>query len=279
MMAHLFIAKIFLAKIFFVKIIVIISAILGIYLQHFTSAKILPILRVTYTAFDLAIMKDDGILVPILDDMIKEGNLGSKHSLVQINTIPPIYEGNDYIKKVTQKISILSQIQINKMFESLVEKGILTTEDLANLHNKIDIRYLLGCDKTKWSYTIQQSTDEINHITNNTLENITLNVNVCFNLAYIQNLPTYIKQISAHELGHYIYYFKDKAPQIFEKICRRDNKTICSNNKFMSNYAKSWPEEDYAESFAHWYLNDLSNSNFTTKLNYFFKLSPQSNLE
>lgn len=237
-MAHFFIAKVFLAKIFVIKIIVIISAIFGILLEHYSSAGVTPILRATYTAFDLATKEDDHIIMPMLDDMINRSNL-NLNNLIQIKNILPIYEGNDYVKEITQKIITLSEIQVNTTIKNLIEKNVLTVQDLANLNNNISIKYLLGCDKTRGSYTIQQSENIIGDIRDTTLENITLNVNICFDYSYIQDLPKYVQQITAHELGHYVYYFKDTNPQSFEQKCRNGKKTICPKKDFISKYAQT----------------------------------------
>lgn len=271
LMAHFFIAKVFLAKIFVIKIIVIISAIFGILLEHYSSAGVTPILRATYTAFDLATKEDDHIIMPMLDDMINRSNL-NLNNLIQIKNILPIYEGNDYVKEITQKIITLSEIQVNTTIKNLIEKNVLTVQDLANLNNNISIKYLLGCDKTRGSYTIQQSENIIGDIRDTTLENITLNVNICFDYSYIQDLPKYVQQITAHELGHYVYYFKDTNPQSFEQKCRNGKKTICPKKDFISKYAQTWPEEDYAESFAYRYLWDTSNPNLIKKFNHFSTL-------
>lgn len=271
--AHFFVIKVFLAKVVLIKVILVMIAIFGILIQHFSSADITPILRFTYTAFDLATKEDDGVIMPVLDTMI---NKSETHNLIQVNNVLPAYEGNDYVKGVTQKIITLSEMQVNMTLQGLLEKDVLNTEDLANLDNKISIKYVLGCDKTKGSYTIQQSINTNNHTTTTALENIILNVNICFDYSYIKNLPSYIQQITAHELGHYVYYFKDTHPQSFEQKCRKGNKMICQKKGFISKYAQTWPKEDYAESFAHRYLGDIlqskTDTSITTKINYFSTL-------
>jgi hypothetical protein len=210
--------------------------IFGILVEHFSSADILPILRTTYTAFDLATKQDDGILLPTLTDIISKTE---KHNLIQIKNILPIYKGNEYVKEIIQKIITLSEMQVNTTIQHLIAKNVLTTADIKTLNNKISITYILGCDKIKGSYTIQQSINTNNDIVNTTLENIILNVNICFDYFYIKSLPNYVQQITVHELGHYMYYFKDTNPQLFVQKCRKKNKMICSKKDFISSYAQS----------------------------------------
>jgi hypothetical protein len=64
----------------------------------------------------------------------------------------------------------------------------------------------------------------------------------------------HVQQILAHELGHYIYFFKDKNPSNFSEICWDNGKMNCLPQDFVSNYATKSQEEDYAESFAYRYL-------------------------
>jgi hypothetical protein len=59
----------------------------------------------------------------------------------------------------------------------------------------------------------------------------------------------------SHELWHYIYFFKDKNPSSFSEICWNKWQINCLPSEFVSKYATKSVEEDYAESFAYWYLD------------------------
>lgn len=186
------------------------------------------------TIFDLQENKDDEILLPTIQHTL--ANITWEKQITISNNYPS-YKTNDYSNKLIKKITELTEILVNKTIETLIEKWKLTKSDLDNLDKKISIKYILGCGKIRWNYTIQQIINDKNETIKNIFQNITINANICFNYQYIQNLEKYIQQITAHELGHYIYYFKD-----------------ANANKFIGNYVELWPEEDYAESFAHQYL-------------------------
>lgn len=82
-----------------------------------------------------------------------------------------------------------------------------------------------------------------------------LNIAICNTAEYQANYRAYFKQILAHELGHYIYFFRDQDPQAFDTICRTNEQNTCNAKGFFSEYAQKNKEEDYAESFAYRYKN------------------------
>ena len=51
--------------------------------------------------------------------------------------------------------------------------------------------------------------------------------------------------------------FRDTWSSNFDKICW-DTAKGCSSENFVSNYANSNAAEDYAESFAYWYLDNFN---------------------
>ncbi|MDR2416471.1 MAG: putative zinc-binding metallopeptidase [Candidatus Peribacteria bacterium] len=83
---------------------------------------------------------------------------------------------------------------------------------------------------------------------------IKLNINLCNEENYIKNFDRYVRQIFIHELGHYLYYFKDSTTVTFDMLCRETEESSCQDEDFVSAYAQKNKEEDYAESFAHWYI-------------------------
>jgi len=94
--------------------------------------------------------------------------------------------------------------------------------------------------------------------TDRVFKQIKLNINLCTNELYLKNFDTYIRQILIHELGHYLYYFKDATTEKFDAICRKKGVLSCASTDFVSAYAMKNKEEDYAESFAHWYLSNTN---------------------
>jgi hypothetical protein len=53
-----------------------------------------------------------------------------------------------------------------------------------------------------------------------------------------------------------VYYFKDTNVEDFTNICWDNDQDTCSSNEFVSTYAQKNKEEDYAESFAYWYMSN-----------------------
>jgi len=172
----------------------------------------------------------------------------------------------------------LADEYIQKEIWKLLEKNFLTQEDLKILDNKIVLNYNKTCANTKWAFHMLQSSDWKQKI----FKSIILNVNLCDNKSFIQNYTNYIRQIFIHEISHYIYMFRDTWTADFDIICWDSGKG-CSEDSFVSNYANSNAAEDYAESFAYWYLDNFnwvdkqhwssSNSILWEKLSYFNKLA------
>ena len=134
---------------------------------------------------------------------------------------------------------------------NLLSLGILTPHDQETLNNHIEINYLPWCKKTHGSFHILQNktTKE------KKFKTLKLNIAICNTPEYQANYRAYFKQILAHELGHYIYFFRDQHPQAFDAICRNNEQNTCNAKGFFSEYAQKSKEEDYAESFAYRYKN------------------------
>lgn len=81
-----------------------------------------------------------------------------------------------------------------------------------------------------------------------------------------------------HEFGHHVRRYKDPTPELFTNICRTDGKRNdrCVDRDFVSEYAQTAPEEDYAEHFQQWVIKRRSRPGFIdTKIRYFDKLLTQ----
>ncbi len=93
---------------------------------------------------------------------------------------------------------------------------------------------------------------------------ITLVVNLCNAPFYMNNFQAYMNHILVHELGHYVYYFKDTTHTVFDALCRKNKTNVCNGSAFVSDYAMTMMEEDYAESFAYRYLviNERQRNNY-----------------
>lgn len=219
------------------------------------------LIKTQNSVFDSINRKNDTILWPLLDGQITAAKSGNntqgKLDIKNQKLYATYYKDGSYSKNISEKIVQLSDIIIATSIQKLQNMRVLTPTDINTLKNKITVQYIPDCRETKWSTTVEETVEGTNNkrITVN-VQNITLNVNICFNYQYIQNIKNYIEQITIHELGHYVYYIKDTTPQTFQKICRKTNKASCPKTDFFSKYSQSWPEEDYAEVFLHRYLGD-----------------------
>lgn len=142
---------------------------------------------------------------------------------------------------------------LQDIMADLVNIKILDENDLKTLNNKIEVTYQQSCDVTEWSFRVVKNKQTWKY----TFKGIKLIIAYCEK----NNTPTrqkrHVQQILAHELWHYIYFFKDDNPSKFSEICWDNGKMNCLPEEFVSRYAQKSQEEDYAESFAYWYLYNV----------------------
>lgn len=143
-----------------------------------------------------------------------------------------------------------SEKYLQDIMADLVGIGILDQNDLNTLNNKIEVNYLQSCNVTEWAFRVVRNKKTWKY----TFKNISLIIAYCEKNNTPERQKRHVQQILAHELWHYIYFFKDKNPSKFSEICWDNGKINCLPEEFVSNYAKKSEEEDYAESFAYWYL-------------------------
>lgn len=140
---------------------------------------------------------------------------------------------------------------LQETLTSLINSNILNKNDLNILNNKIKVTYKQSCDFTEWTFRIIKDQDSEKY----TFKDINLIIAYCDKDSSQNRQKRHTQQILAHELWHYIYFFKDKNSSTFSKICRNDTKATCQPEEFVSDYAQESPEEDYADSFAYRYLD------------------------
>lgn len=143
----------------------------------------------------------------------------------------------------------LTQKNLKAELKNLVQLKILSLKESKLIEEKTEISYYPGCEKAKGSFHLlqhQQSKDK-------QFKALKLSIGICQETNYLAKYRAYFKQIFAHELGHYLYFFKDRNPDAFNNICRKQRKKSCKYEEFVSSYAQQNQEEDYAESFAYWY--------------------------
>lgn len=143
-----------------------------------------------------------------------------------------------------------TETYLQEIMADLVNIHILDKNDLITLNNKIEVTYLQSCNVTEWSFRVVRNKQTWKY----TFKWIKLIIAYCDKNNTATRQKRHVQQILAHELGHYIYFFKDENPSKFSEICWDNGKMNCLPQEFVSNYATKSQEEDYAESFAYWYL-------------------------
>lgn len=177
-------------------------------------------------------------------------------------------------KKVAWKMSLLYRNIIMDSLKNLKNDGILTTDAIDSIGSKIMFEYVNQCDQLRGLTKVTLSRNKLGRTLSTSLNSITFNVNVCEDVSYIANFDSYIKDLVYHELAHYIYYIDDKSYQQFESLCRStDLLNTCKRSDFVTDYARSGPQEDYAETFQHRYQSKGSfNNTINKKFRYFDQL-------
>ncbi len=157
---------------------------------------------------------------------------------------------------VKKSFSESSENYLQEILADLVDINILDKNDLKTLNNKIEVTYLQSCDITEWSFRVVRNKQTWEY----SFKWIKLIIAYCEKNNTPERQKRHVQQILAHELWHYIYFFKDDNPSKFSEICWDNGKLNCLPQEFVSNYATKSHEEDYAESFAYWYLYNTDGS-------------------
>ena len=148
---------------------------------------------------------------------------------------------------------------LQEIIANLVDIRILDENDLKIMNNKIKVTYQQNCQITEWAFRVLRNKQTWNY----TFKEIELVISYCDKNNTAERQKRHVQQILSHELWHYIYFFKDKNPSKFSEICWDNGKINCLPQEFVSNYAKKSQEEDYAESFAYWYLYNTDGTDWS----------------
>lgn len=169
---------------------------------------------------------------------------------------------NSNAKDIATIIKNISLQASDQALTALADRHILTDKEKDTIKDKLELRFISSCEKNKGYHRIKQYYNNNNILTNTTLEEVKIDVWLCDSYQYIDQLDQQIKKLLLHEIGHYVYYFKDKSTNMFENICRDKNwktaKKTCSSNEFVSNYSQTSADEDYAETFSRWGLTQMN---------------------
>ena len=150
---------------------------------------------------------------------------------------------------------------LHEIMADLVNIGILDNSNLKTMNYKIKVTYQQSCEVTEWAFRVMRNKQTWKV----TFKEIELIIAYCDKNNTPERQKRHVQQILAHELWHYIYFFKDDNPSKFSEICWDNGKMNCLPQEFVSNYAKKSQEEDYAESFAYWYLYSTDDSDTDDK--------------
>ena len=144
---------------------------------------------------------------------------------------------------------------IYKTLDLLLSKQLLNWDEIKLFNQKIKIHYTTKCQPLRGNFQLINNDDW-----SRSPKGIELLVSLCKPLPEVKSLERQLQHILTHELGHYIYFFRDKTTEKFNTICRNDEQNTCTKRDFYSNYSQENKEEDYAESFAFW-VSQLDNKN------------------
>ena len=94
----------------------------------------------------------------------------------------------------------------------LLKYKILNLEEIKHFEGKIKISYTLACDETHGSFQYRQKGDGTR-----VPEGIEILISLCKPLAEGTALQEHIQHVLVHELGHYLYFFRDENNTKFVK--------------------------------------------------------------
>ena len=174
------------------------------------------------------------------------------------------------VQTTIQRIAKAKQVYAD-IIEDFISKSWLQPSDRDQMVGKIAFNLSNNCNELDGKILVRQRYDKNHNPLNNELVNLFITINLCFQPNYEANYNTFIKRIVYHELGHYLDYFHDRDDSVFRNMCWSGNTKTCTDDAFITSYAESAPDEDYAETFSY-YIQDGSSVNdpiLQHKIDYF----------
>lgn len=181
-----------------------------------------------------------------------------------------------------------SQRQIAKLSAQVMERAIkdvlllflkkwlFTQTDIDRIRDKFVFEWTENCSAVAGRYEVQYEIDRQWKRRNTKTSEIHLTVSACTNIWFVLQKYDLAKLIVIHELGHHTRRYKDQDTTDFTTLCRNSDGSRndrCVARDFVSDYAQTAPEEDYAEHFQQWVIRRRDRSGFIDdKLNYFEEL-------
>ena len=181
--------------------------------------------------------------------------------------LEPIKDSNEVIWYSLNKVNDIlnsyekTHIFLKKALKEAVERKIIDEKEREYYEKTTKIYYNFNKD---WAV---RGSNDITH------DLLTFSYDkTLFRLLPEQEIERYIQQIVFHELAHKIAFSRDeKFKKEFEDICWKWEKNICKPKDFVSEYAMSDKDEDYAETFAfvkadYWEWREKKLFNLSSKL-------------
>jgi hypothetical protein len=192
---------------------------------------------------------------------------------ISVSNKSDILKMNATSKRVVADMSNLYRGIVGEALYRLQQDGILSQADVEAVGSKIFFNYVQQCSNLRWLTKVKLSRTSTGRLVSGSLVSITLNVNVCEDMSYLGSFDQHVKDLVYHEIAHYIYYLTDPTTANFESICTSsDAKNLCLRKDYVSDYAMTAAEEDYAETFQFWYQKTVTpkaNTKLSQKFDYF----------
>lgn len=164
----------------------------------------------------------------------------------------------DQLTMTLQRISKAKEVYA-EIVEKLIGQWFLTAADRDEMVGKVAFTFSNNCNQLDGKILVRYWSDSNDKFVESELIEMLININLCFTGNYQANFETFLDKIIYHELGHYFDYFHDMDTDgAFRNICWSGKQNICSTNDFVSTYALTSADEDYAETFS--YFEQMSNS-------------------
>lgn len=187
------------------------------------------------------------------------------------------YDANELSSLNTQQLDIIhdriskAKVEYATIVDGLISDGWLQAKDRDEMVGKISFKFSNNCSELDGKILVRERFDQNKDPIKVELISLNITINLCFSYSYASNYQTFIDRIIYHELGHYYNYFYDMDNQSFLAICRSGQTNICQPTEFISTYAPTLPEEDYAETFAYYVQNNqtVGNTKLQQKIDYF----------
>ncbi len=108
-----------------------------------------------------------------------------------------------------------------KVMVNMKKAGILDSSDIEQLKDVIMFEYVKTCGSVNGRYEVKETlTGQGEHIRYDT-DALHLRVNLCGNFFMLRDIAEVYEKIVVHELGHHVYYYKDRLGNAdFEALCR-----------------------------------------------------------